>query len=492
MKKIFAILMLIPFVGIAQQSPPAAQGVLDINNVATTVGPAAMCWDLNSAKYEVPKGGGVNSIFAHDLWVGGIDDNGQLRLATQQFRQNGNDYWSGPVSDSTYHNDVDMAGWDRVWKIDKTEIDDHIVNYSSGSYTMPDAIEHWPAHGDVSKGQAPNLAPFVDVDNDGQYIPLNGDYPEIKGDQAVYFIRNDVGNVHTESGGEQIGLEIHMMFYAYRCDDIPELNHTVFVKTTLFNRGSYNLNNTYIGTWVDMDLGYYLDDYVACNVPLNLGYTYNGDNDDEGSSGYGVNPPAQGLVYLNNSMDKFIYIRNDNTIIGNPNVPQHYYNYLQGVWIDDSVMTYGGNGHGGSLADTCSYMFPGDTDPNFTTPWTEVTAGNVPADRRFLQSHGPFDFDTNTSYTLEYAFVFAWDSTNTNGGSIPLLFNYTQNIQDFYDGVLAMPCSNVTLVNELSNLAKGKLLKIIDVLGRETEPKKNTPLFYLYDDGEVEKRIIVE
>jgi hypothetical protein len=37
-----------------------------------------------------------------------------------------------------------------------------------------------------------------------------------------------------------------------------------------------------------------------------------------------------------------------------------------------------------------------------------------------------------------------------------------------------------------------KLLKIVDVLGREVLPTSNTPLFYIYDDGTVEKRIIIE
>ena len=37
-----------------------------------------------------------------------------------------------------------------------------------------------------------------------------------------------------------------------------------------------------------------------------------------------------------------------------------------------------------------------------------------------------------------------------------------------------------------------KLLKIVDVLGRETIENTNTPLFYIFDDGTVEKRIILE
>jgi len=37
-----------------------------------------------------------------------------------------------------------------------------------------------------------------------------------------------------------------------------------------------------------------------------------------------------------------------------------------------------------------------------------------------------------------------------------------------------------------------KLMKITNVLGQETTEKKNTPLFYIYDDGTVEKKIVIE
>ena len=39
---------------------------------------------------------------------------------------------------------------------------------------------------------------------------------------------------------------------------------------------------------------------------------------------------------------------------------------------------------------------------------------------------------------------------------------------------------------------KKKLLKIVDVLGREILPRSNIPLFYIYDGGVVEKKIIIE
>ena len=39
---------------------------------------------------------------------------------------------------------------------------------------------------------------------------------------------------------------------------------------------------------------------------------------------------------------------------------------------------------------------------------------------------------------------------------------------------------------------KKMLLKITDLLGRETKGKKNEPFFYIYEDGTVEKRIVIE
>ncbi len=51
-------------------------------------------------------------------------------------------------------------------------------------------------------------------------------------------------------------------------------------------------------------------------------------------------------------------------------------------------------------------------------------------------------------------------------------------------------CPNTTSISEIKK--NKKLLYIIDVLGKETPYRRNTPLFYFYDDGSVGKRFIVE
>jgi hypothetical protein len=55
----------------------------------------------------------------------------------------------------------------------------------------------------------------------------------------------------------------------------------------------------------------------------------------------------------------------------------------------------------------------------------------------------------------------------------------------------ALEFSNTTTIKEIKNSNKN-LLKITDVLVRKTKERRNTPLFYIYDDGTVEKKLIIE
>ena len=115
----------------------------------------------------------------------------------------------------------------------------------------------------------------------------------------------------------------------------------------------------------------------------------------------------------------------------------HIYNYLRGIWKDNVPMTYGGDGHGsgqGSTTDLCNFMFPGTSDPDFPgQEWTEVTAGNTPADRRFLQSAGPFTLQPGAvNETLQ---VLYGPGANTGGqtASVQLVKIYDKEAQALFD-----------------------------------------------------------
>ena len=56
---------------------------------------------------------------------------------------------------------------------------------------------------------------------------------------------------------------------------------------------------------------------------------------------------------------------------------------------------------------------------------------------------------------------------------------------EFYEYSIVSGFSNPT------STQNRKLMKIVDVLGRETKQSFNTPVFYIYSDGTVEKKIII-
>ena len=49
---------------------------------------------------------------------------------------------------------------------------------------------------------------------------------------------------------------------------------------------------------------------------------------------------------------------------------------------------------------------------------------------------------------------------------------------------------NTTSIYDL--LKRKRLINVVDVLGRQSKELKNQPLFYIYDDETVEKKIILE
>jgi hypothetical protein len=61
----------------------------------------------------------------------------------------------------------------------------------------------------------------------------------------------------------------------------------------------------------------------------------------------------------------------------------------------------------------------------------------------------------------------------------------------YYNIKVEAKCLDITGLSNQFNIKKS-LLKVTDILGRETEEKLNTPLFYIYEDGTVKKRIVIE
>ncbi|MDC1403445.1 T9SS type A sorting domain-containing protein [Crocinitomicaceae bacterium] len=431
------------------------------------------------AGYEIPKGSGLKAIFAGSLWMGGVDANGQLKLAAVRFRQLGNDFWSGPLTVNAGTGNYDPAqpsgdntvrdfgpadiqpdqcvAYDKFFTIRKGEVINfkNWWDFTNGITTEPvpspsnevlNRIMNWPAHGDVGLGQDFYLAPFYDNESpiagaDGAYDPMaQGDYPwyddilgndDVKcgidrrvtlfGDETHWWVFNDKGNIHTETGGDPIGMEIRAQAFSFATND--EVNRMTFYNYELINRGTQTLFDTYFAKWLDPDLGNYSDDYVGCDVSRGLGFCYNGlevDATSGGATGYGANPPAigvdffegpyldadgfdnpgpvldsntgfyiappilnaidsNGIVYrgigtgysdglIDNErfgMRRFTYFTNGAAAaVSDPSSAPQYYNYMEGKWANGNEIFYGGDGFAtGTTTTETDYVFPGDSDP---------------------------------------------------------------------------------------------------------------------------------
>ncbi len=76
----------------------------------------------------------------------------------------------------------------------------------------------------------------------------------------------------------------------------------------------------------------------------------------------------------------------------------------------------------------------------------------------------------------------------TDGQKSRMIATINQYRPNMLNHNLCTPPTNITEDKANSNNIK----KIIDVLGRERKSSNNQPLLYIYDDGKVEKRIIIE
>lgn len=455
-----------------------------VNNVRAIVFSAGdMWWDLfggGNAYYYVPavkdKSQGISSLFAGSIWIGGYDAGGQLKVAAMTYRQTGYDFWPGPLDTSNASTNSDICNaYDKLFYMSRREAED--VAYGLGSPS--DNVKKWPGNGDVTKGHDVYLAPFKDVNGDGYYEPTAGDYPDydvfnkaekdnlgvckarLYGDATLWWVFNDKGNIHSETGSAQsIGLEIRAQAFGFKTND--EINNMTFYNYEVINRSSFSLNKTYFTVWTDADLGCYLDDYVGCDINRGLGFIYNSKGVDQlscsGTNSYGDYPPAAGCDFfkgpladagdgIDNDFDgatdeigetigmaKFIYYNNN---IGafpaqttNPAQASHFYGYMTGFWKDGSAFTDGGNAYGGSTPT--NYVYPGD--PYTGTGWTETAAGNLAGDRRFLQSAGPFTLKPGARNNVTFGLPWAQTAIkNANLFSIALLRIADDKAQALFD-----------------------------------------------------------
>lgn len=397
--------------------------------------------DVNNATpgYEVPNGSGLNAIYSTEFWFAAKDTFGTIYTSLGGHPQQGHDVFPGPyagIYDSTYH-----ARWgDAMWTICQAQIDAYRLWWECDNGITPPAdcanvvppsasdlalLYSWPAHGNVANGEYYWMAPFWDYDSDGSYDPSSGDYPLIKGCCATYMIQNDHGGVHTQTGTGPIGLEIHTMFYQYKTWNY--LDDATFVEVMVRNMNPVYYTDFAYGIRVDADLGFSGDDYYGCDSTTNMMYFYNGDNDDDAN--YGIDPPAIGVVALNEPM----YASTTGSIGFSTAAIWNVMNGLES--LGTPIM------HPDGYATTYTYS----EDPNNVGGWSQYATGSSATDARGLMTsnHGSLDgyiFNFNAPEEVKQTYAILYARNGDHLQNVSQLLLDAAEVKVFHDTDSDVPC----------------------------------------------------
>lgn len=529
--KLTALIALLLITGELNAQQPFFQSAnIDVNNINATVllhGDMNLNHTTNDNACEYPKGSGKHVMSASGIWMSAYDAGNNLRVSAQTYRQSGNDYWPGPLDNNASLNIATSTSWARIWKVNFTDINNHMANSTHTANNTPADIWEWPAKDNPNaKGNngaaltvTRNMAPYVDVNSDGKYNAADGDYPDIKGDQMVWWVFSDNGPTHNNhslgSASIPLGVEVHACAYAYKRGGL--LDNVIYYEFDVTNRSSDDLKDFRFAINADADLGYYLDDYIGFDSARRMGYVYNGISIDGGSSGgpesYGSTPPIAGYTLLEAPGDNgstitptgsFMYFNNDGTVYGNPTVDSEYNGYMRSAFRDGQhlqndftkkgVIT---NGRGsGPMAD---YVYSGN--PDDTTEWSECNCNNPVGDRRFVLSTTDASLNNSSSVSVAYALVISDRGTTNACPNVDIdpikrvadtAWKYYRNSPKSFVSVTALeqgralglypnPANNVLRISMPVAVQAGSYtLHIYDVSGKVM----NTP--YRYSSNELE------
>ena len=363
---------------------------------------------------------------------------------------------------------------------------------------------HWP----IEAG-----APWDDVNEDGIYTP-GFDKPKFIGDETLFYVANDLDTATSKFtyGSDPIGLEFQTTIFGFNREDLKDV---VFKKYKVINKSKIDITDMYFTYWADVDLGYAGDDYEGFDSTYNMGYSFNGDNDDE--YGYGSPPPAvghmivQGPIIPATNLDSARYengwetgfknlgLTSSGMIVKSSSIypsdvsqgvysgSLEFYNVMQGLRNDGVYVI-------NPITEEPT-IWPLSGDPVEGIGWYEgdgTPGGSVPSDRRYHVPTGPFNLAAGDTQEIVIAIPIARGTDNIN--SITKLRELAAHVQEFYNTELVeilntketLAPTGYTLFQNYPNPFNPKTtieyeipeksnvtIKIYDILGREVQTLVN-------------------
>ena len=406
--------------------------ILDVNNIGFGVGYGGTLCNHDDVYYSLAPIEGTNHIIwgIAPLWSA-YDDSGQV-YGDILYINNAEDH-AGPHADTALNlaQELALQRYKMVRKIERSEIEAFTSHFGEPGYTIPQIIRDWPGNGDTTLGTTFQLAPYVDHNANGIYEPDSGDYPLIKGDQAIFQLLHDRPTGSQATGGDPnfSMLEYRQMVYGYEALPGSLLDNAVFIDMQIINRSDRTYHDFVFGYLTFFELGFFGNNYMGSDSSVNLQYCYKGDTTDTGYGDwiyYGDLLPATGLQFMNVPMDVSM------NPIGELSETwlQRFQFYQRAYWpFDTTHMTDGGSGYGtGSLTNYSYHDHPDDTDG-----WNEFTQGNPPGQRRAYSSTFFGDLHPGDTVCHTAAVLFAPGTIpNNRTAAVTDLINMASALQAQY------------------------------------------------------------
>jgi hypothetical protein len=432
-------------------------------------------------------------------WFTARKYNMAVKAARHWYRYESDDFFPGPVMKDTvivrdmteglFANFYSLYGekYRKGWKVSKAEIEYHKVNYNKAFYTIPASIRDWPAHGDMSKGMNHLLAPFNDANGDGIYNPEYGDYPLIRGDEAVFFVFNTINPTGSLASPHEMKLEIRGMAYVFTSSNEEAIKNSLFVNYQVTNLAEIPYDDFSFGMFTAYRLSNhsYTDysRYTGCDSLLNTCFGYR----RKPLTTHSVNYPAFGMTWLNEPMSSFLRVfkSSDNTSFY-PREPEHYFNMMRSSFSSGQPLVYGGDGMpvGPGPHIPCRFHFPGD--PGQSGEWSEYSVNNVPGYRDVISAVTPRRLKPRETLCFDVAFTAALPLGSDSLAGVYLLKDYAQQNISFFNSRYSGNCSDIDYRQPTKLPAKpgGKILiypnPTTDFMGIELDGRESEYVLDIY------------
>jgi len=450
----------------------------------------------NMAGFYWPKDSNRTAIFTAGLTIG-AKVNGELRMAAASFT---GEYSPGYCVNGNFYTDTNIFKY---------------YSYTKGVDTR--TSWDWMNWGLM----VPYGAPFIDVNSNGTF-EYQVDTPGVRYAKQTLFICLTDADTASHKAGEgfgggtlPLGSEIHLTAWAYESPNY--LQNVQFIQFEVINKSLNSWNAVKMGIVSDPDLGDSNDDYIGCDTNLNLGFCYNGDNNDYQ---YGICPPAVGFVVLRGNLNRNV----------TPNATLKMTSFTKFVCggCPAPLCEVDPNGEpypaylmlsGYKKDSTCwlnpTFNPPKKTkfihtgDPETNTGWNEiqgsiwncnrdstgaVVAPNAPGDRRLLIGSGAENFKIVPGERQRFVIAQLIVRGNNNLNSVTRLKQLTDSVRIFYEqnfpiGINQIsnsipekynlfqnypnPFNPVTSIRYQIPKSNMVSLKVYDILGREIETLVN-------------------